>query len=633
MKRRHELTFALGLILLLLSPGALAETPTPTETPPGPEAPAAAETPPAAEAPAPAETPPVADAPTPDRGPASGTHGMVVASQADAAAAGVDTLRAGGNAVDAAVATAFAISVTQPFSAGLGGGAFVLLRAADGEVTAVDARETAPAAADRDMYVRPGVAHDASLKGALAVATPGFVRGMALVLERYGTLPLAEVLAPAIRLADEGFEIGPYHAKMLEIMRARGLPKFFPETGRIQFPRAGVAAAPGWRLRQKDLAVTLRTLAEKGTEDFYTGGIAERIVAEVTERGGLVTAEDLAGYRPKLRPAVVGSYRGLEVISFPPPSSGGAVLIEILNILEGFDLAAMGPASPAFAHRMVEAMKIGFADRAFWYGDPDFVDVPLARLTAKSHAERMRAKINPPWYKTSPLQWDQNDRALELEGPGLPLDDSGTLHFSVTDAAGNAVALTMTINTPFGSGITVAGTGIVLNNEMDDFSKALGKPNVYGLVDERGANAVAPGKRPLSSMTPSILLKDGELFMVTGSPGGPRIISTTLHTIVNVVDFGMDVQAAVAAPRFHHQWIPNEVSAEPKVDDAIVRGLRERGHEVEVSKRTWSNAQAIVVDPATGRHLGGSDPRGDGAAVGFNPLERDAAAPVAASGP
>ncbi|MDJ0848238.1 MAG: gamma-glutamyltransferase [Myxococcota bacterium] len=562
--------------------------------------------------------------------PATGTHGMVVASQPDATAAGLAVLAAGGNAVDAAVATAFAISVTQPFSAGVGGGAFMVLRAEDGEVVAIDARETAPAAAQPDMYVRQGVPRDASVKGALAVATPGFVRGMALALERFGTLPLADLLAPAIRLADEGFEIGAYHAGMLERMRALGLPKFFPETGRTQFPRAGVAAAPGWRLRQKDLATTLRTLAEQGPDTFYTGEIAERIVAEVTARGGLLSAADLAGYRPKLRPEVRGTYRGLEVISFPPPSSGGGVLIEILNILEGFDLASLGPRSPAAAHRMVEAMKLAFADRAFWYGDPDFVEVPLARLTAKSYAKELREKINPPWYKISPGKWGQDDRALEVEGPGLPVDDSGTLHFSVTDAAGNAVALTMTINTPFGSGITVPGTGIVLNNEMDDFSKATGKPNVYGLVDERGANAVAAGKRPLSSMTPSILLKDGRLFMVTGSPGGPRIITTTLHSIVNVVDFGMNVQEAVAAPRYHHQWIPRKVSAEPELDAAVVEGLRERGHEVDVSKRTWSNAQVIVIDPETGLHTGGSDPRGDGVALGFNPEAQGSEAAAAA---
>jgi gamma-glutamyltranspeptidase/glutathione hydrolase len=551
--------------------------------------------------------------------PAMGSRGMVVASQDDAARAGLGMLEAGGNAMDAAAATAFALSVSQPFSAGLGGGVFVLIRSADGEVAAIDGRETAPAAADRDLYLRPGVPKDASLQGALAVATPGFVRGMALALERHGTLPLARVLEPAIRLAEEGFAIGSYHARVLEHMRLAGLPAFFPETGWIQFPRPRAPAKPGWVLRQKDLAKTLRRLAEQGPDACYTGEIAARIVAEIETREGLLRAEDLARYQPKLRRPVRGTYRGLEVISFPPPSSGGAVLVEILNVLEGFDLADLGVDDPATAHRVVETMKLAFADRAVWFGDPDFVEVPLARLTSKAYAKKLRSRINPPFWKKAPQHWRDEDRAIEVEQPGLPQNDSGTTHLSVTDAAGNAVALTMTINTPFGSGITVPGTGILLNNEMDDFSKAPGKPNVYGLVDERGANAIAPGKRPLSSMTPTILVRDGKVFMVTGSPGGPRIISTTLHTILNVVDHGMDVQEAVAAARYHHQWMPDKVFAEPKLPEAIVEGLRRRGHEVEVEKHPWSSAQAIVIDPETGLHLGGSDPRGDGAALGFNP--------------
>jgi len=551
--------------------------------------------------------------------PAMGSRGMLVASQGDSARAGLEMLEAGGNAVDAAVATAFALSVAQPFSAGLGGGVFVLIRKADGEVAAIDARETAPAAADRDLYVRPGVPQDASLQGVLAVATPGFVRGMALALERYGTLPLAQVLEPAIRLAEEGFAIGSYHARVLEHMRLAGLPQRFPETGRIQFPPAGAPAKLGWVLRQEDLAKTLRLLVEKGPDAFYTGEIAARIVGEMEKRAGLLGAEDLALYQPKLRTPIRGSYRGFEVISFPPPSSGGAVLVEILNILEGFDLAELGPEDPAAAHRVVEAMKLAFADRAVWFGDPDFVQVPLARLTSKAYAKKLRGRINPPFWKKAPRHWDDEDRAIEVEQPGLPQNDSGTTHLSVTDAAGNAVALTMTINMPFGSGITVPGTGILLNNEMDDFSKAPGKPNVYGLVDERGANAIAPGKRPLSSMTPTILVRDGKVFMVTGSPGGPRIISTTLHTILNVVEYGMDVQEAVTAARYHHQWMPDKVFAEPKLPEPIVAGLRWRGHELEVAKRSWSSAQSIVIDQETGLHLGGSDPRGDGAALGFNP--------------
>ncbi len=552
--------------------------------------------------------------------PSTGARGMVVASQRDAAQAGHSMLEAGGNAVDAAVATAFALSVCQPFSAGVGGGMFAVIRLADGELVAVDARETAPSTADRDMYVRPGVDPKASLRGGLAVATPGFVRGMTLVLERWGTLPLAKILEPAIRLADEGFAIGPYHARLLERMSRYGMPKFFPETGSIQFPPPDTAAAAGWRLLQKDKAGTLRLLVVEGADVFYTGSIAAKMVAEVQKQGGLLTADDLAGYQPKLRKPVSGKYRDLAIFSFPPPSSGGAVLLEILNILEGFDLAAMGPDEPAAAHRVVESMKLAFADRATWFGDPDFVKVPVAKLTSKKYAEGLRARIEPPFWRKISRGWS-GDRAIEVERPGLELNDSGTTHLSTSDSAGNAVALTMTINTPFGSGITVPGTGIVLNNEMDDFSKAPGKPNVYGLVDERGANSIAPNKRPLSSMTPTIVLKGGQVFMVTGSPGGPRIISTTLHTILNVVDHRMDVREAVAAPRYHHQWVPNKVFAEPKVPENIVVGLRKRGHVVEVSERSWSSAQAIVIDPETGLHLGGSDPRGDGAALGFNPTD------------
>jgi gamma-glutamyltranspeptidase/glutathione hydrolase len=551
--------------------------------------------------------------------PVTGARGMVVASQIEAARAGLAVLEAGGNAVDAAAATAFALSVTQPFSAGLGGGAFLLIRLADGEVIALDARETAPGAADRDMFVRPGVAKDASLKGGLAVATPGFVRGLALAIERWGTLELAALLAPAIALAEEGFAIGPYHARMLEHMRHTGLPERFAETGAIQFPETGTVPRAGWRLRQKDMAGTLRTLAEQGPDAFYTGPIAQAIVEAVKRHGGLLSAEDLAGYGTALREPVRGSYHGLELISFPPPSSGGAVLMQILNIVEGFDLAELAADDPTAVHRVVEAMKLAFADRAVWFGDPDFVDVPVPRLTSKSYANTLRKRIHPPFWKKAPQHWDDPDRAIDVEGPGLSQNDSGTTHISVTDAARNAVSLTMTINTPFGSGITVPGTGIILNNEMDDFSKAPDKPNVYGLVDKRGANAIAPKKRPLSSMAPTILVRDGRVFMVTGSPGGPRIITTTLGTILNVVDFGMDVAEAVAAPRYHHQWVPNKVYAEPALPETIVEGLRERGHEVEVAKRTWSSAQSIVIDPETGLHLGGSDPRSDGAALGFNP--------------
>ena len=538
---------------------------------------------------------------------------MVVSSQVDATRAGVAMLEAGGNAIDAAVATAFAVGVTQPFSTGIGGGAFVLIRTAEGEVIAIDARETAPAAASRDMYVVSGVAEDASVRGPLAAGTPGLVAGLVLAQETHGSLPLAQVLEPAIRLSEEGYEIGPYQARMIGFMRQRLPAERFPETNAIQFPEG--EAEPGWRLVQADLGKTLREVAAKGTDGFYKGWVADAIAADMQARGGLVTREDLAGYTPKLRDPVEGTYRGIEVHSFPPPSSGGVVLLEILNILEAWDLGARDVSA---THKIVEAMKLGFADRAAYLGDPDFVDIPVAKLTSKTYAAIQRARLKRPWYRRMwPPYGERGERATKIEGPGLPNDDSGTTHLSVTDAAGNAVAITKTINTPYGSGVTVPGTGVIMNNEMDDFAKAPDMPNVYGLIDTRGANAIAPGKRPLSSMTPTILVKDGALFMVTGSPGGPRIITTTLLTILNVVDFGMNVKQAVSAPRFHMQWVPDKVFVEPEVSDEIVEGLRRRGHTVERGERRWSAAEAIVVEPGTGVQLGGNDPRRDGLALGL----------------
>jgi len=548
--------------------------------------------------------------------PALARGGMVVTSQPDATRAGVAMLERGGNAVDAAVAAAFAVSVTRPFSSGLGGGAFVLIRLASGESVAVDARETAPAAADRDMFVRPGVPERASLVGPLAVGTPGLVAGLILVLEKYGTLSLAEVMAPAIRVAREGFPISRYHAQMLERMRGYELPERFPETGRIQFPPPDQPAEPGWRLVQRDLARTLERIAKEGDAAFYSGPLAQAIVAEVQRGGGVLSLDDLAGYEPKLREPVRGSYRGYEIVSFPPPSSGGVILVEMLNILEGFDLAAYGAGSSASYHRIAEAMKLAFADRAAYLGDSDFVDVPVARLTSKSYAAELRRRMDPPWWRRAPWSWSGDESAITVEGPGLPQNDSGTTHLSVTDAAGNAVAITKTINTPFGSGITVPGTGIVLNNEMDDFSVAPSQPNAYGLVDTRGANAIAPHKRPLSSMTPTVVVREGKPFMVTGSPGGPRIITTTLLSILNVIDYGMDVSAAVSAPRIHHQWIPDQLFIEPEVPADVIDGLRRRGHHVEVSERDWSAAEAIVLDPESGWQMGGSDPRRNGLAEG-----------------
>jgi gamma-glutamyltranspeptidase/glutathione hydrolase len=337
-------------------------------------------------------------------------------------------------------------------------------------------------------------------------------------------------------------------------------------------------------------------------------------------RGGVLGADDLAGYVPKVREPLRGSYRGFEVLSFPPPSSGGVALLEALNVLEGFDLGPLGAGSSASIHRVAEAMKLAFADRAAWLGDTDFVEVPVATLVSKPYAAGLRGRMLPPRWRRPPWTWMHDEVAIEVAGPGLPVAtdaQGGTTHLSVTDAAGNAVAITQTVNLLFGSGITAAGTGVVLNDEMDDFSVAPNRPNAFGLVDTRGQNAVAPGKRPLSSMTPTIAARDGRVRLVIGSPGGPRIISTTLLAILNVLDWGMDVSEAVAAPRYHHQWVPDELSVEDAIPADVLAALRRRGHHVVVAERNWSSAQAIEVDPATGWQLGGSDPRSDGLAKGF----------------
>jgi len=531
--------------------------------------------------------------------------GMVVSSHHAAARAGASILAKGGNAVDAAVATAFAVGVAQPFSAGVGGGAFALVRESDGSLAALDAREAAPAAATPTMFVAPGVPKTASVLGPLAVAVPSFVPGMVALLDEHGTMRLAEVLAPAIALAEQGVEIGEYHAGMAGFMRSRLSRDEFRETWRVQFDPFEPSKMKGQKLVQSDLARSLRMLARDGEKVFRDGEVGRAIVAEVKRRGGLLTLDDMRGYRPLWRKPIVSAYRGFRVASFPPPSSGGAVLAQALNVLEGFDLDGRGPLDPPAIHLVAETMKLAFADRAAYMGDSDFVDVPIDRLVSKAYADRQRGRIDPA-------------HAARITSPGSIVEDSGTTHLSVTDSQGRAVALTMTINTPFGSGITVPGTGVILNNEMDDFAVATDTPNSYGLIDTRGANLVASRKRPLSSMTPTILDRDGRLFMVTGSPGGPRIISTTLLTIVNVVDRKMDAKAAVSAPRFHHQWDPNRLEVEPAIPAEVVQALEARGHDVLRSPRTWSAAEVIVIDPSTGAHVGGSDPRTDGAAVGVD---------------
>jgi gamma-glutamyltranspeptidase/glutathione hydrolase len=482
------------------------------------------------------------------------------------------------------------------------------------------------------MFVAPGVAKDASRNGPLAVATPSLLAGLALALERWGTKSLAEVMQPAIELAADGFPISLRHARVLEAWKKMGLDARFPETAAIQLPPAGVAIAPGWKLRQPELAASMRAIAKSGPRLFFQGRIATAIADDVQRRGGILAASDLANYRPVLRQPLRGDYRGFEVLSFPPPSSGGVALIEMLNILEGYDLAPLGAGSSASIHRITEAMKLAFADRAAYLGDPDFVSVPTEQLIAKPYAAKLRAKLLPSRLSRAPWTWGEDEVAIQVKGPGLgelPLpagreapgppshQGGGTTHLSVTDGAGNAVAITQTVNLLFGSGITVPGTGIVLNDEMDDFSVAPNQPNAFGLVDVNGMNAVAPGKRPLSSMTPTLVLQDGKVRLVAGSPGGPRIITTVLLTLLNTLDFGLDPSEAIAQPRFHHQWVPDELSVEAGMPADVQQALRARGHNVKVAERNWSSAQVVAIDPKTGWHLGATDPRTDGAAIGY----------------
>ena len=546
--------------------------------------------------------------------PVTSDRALVVSPHPVVTAAGVEILRAGGNAVDAAVAAAFALAVAQPQSTGIGGGGFVLVRLADGRAIAIDARETAPAAATPDLYTRAGVPENASLVGGLAVGTPGLVAGLNLALEAHGTLPLARVLAPAIRLAEEGYEIGAYQARFVQEMAKRGLGARFPETARIHFPSGPVGART--RLVQADLARTLRAIAGLGPRAFYEGPVAEAIAKAVVEQGGVLTTADLARYRPVVREPLVARFHGYEVIAFPPPSSGGVTLLEILNVLEGFELAKLGAGSSAAIHRIAEAMKLAFADRAVHLGDPDFAALPVARLLDPAYAAVLRARIDPPRWQRAPWTWGQAERAIRVVGPGFPAEDAGTAHLSVADAAGNAVAITETINTPYGSLVMVPGTGILLNNEMDDFATRPGQPNAFGLVAVAGANGVAAGKRPLSSMAPLIVVKDGALRFVAGSNGGPRIITTTLLSLLNHVEFGMDVSEAVAAPRFHHQWLPDELLLEAGNPPDVVEALAARGHTVKVVDDLGGGVEAIAFDPATGLLSGGVDPRRDGAAAG-----------------
>ncbi|KZL47911.1 gamma-glutamyltransferase [Nodularia spumigena CENA596] len=551
--------------------------------------------------------------------------GMVVSAHPLASDAGIKMLRQGGNAVDAAVATTFAISVVEPFSAGIGGGGFLLMHSGKtGEIKALDFRERAPLKATKDMYldadgkVRP----NASVTGYLAVATPGTVAGMYEVHRLYGKLPWAEVVKPAIALAQDGFILRRVLSPSYLTVNNTRLQTMLNNPGmREIFTRDGEFYQPGERLVQRDLARTLTDIA-RSPHSFYTGNIAWAIASDMAKNGGLITLEDLKAYKPIWRNPVCGKFRQAKICSMPPPSSGGVHLLQMLNIIGETDLQSLGWHHPDALHLMVEAMKIAYADRSEFLGDPDFIKVPVEKLISPDYAQKRRLEIDmkraKPASQIKPVDLPSfpTPHGL-LPTPILPKESTETSHLTVVDDEHNAVSLTFTINLGFGAGIATPGTGIVLNNQMDDFAAAPGVPNAFGLVGNEAnalaqlANGIAPRKTPLSSMTPTIITENGRLRMAVGTPGGSTIITQVLQIILNVLEYQMDVGAAVSVPRIHHQWLPDQLRVERwGLDTLTLQELRRRGHKINESN-SWGNANAIAVT-AEGDLEAAADPRGQG---------------------
>ena len=534
-------------------------------------------------------------------------NGVVASRSTLASQVGVEIMKAGGNAIDAAVATGFALAVTYPSAGNLGGGGFMVIRLANGDVVANDHRETAPTQASRDMYLDDDgeLVDGLSTASHLAVGVPGTVAGLLDVLAAHGTLDREAVIAPAIKLAEEGFPLPADLAAQFERLRDRFAA--YPASLRTFAKPGGQPYQLGDVFRQPDLAGTLERIAKNGRASFYGGRNADLIVAEMHRGNGLITHQDLMAYRSVWREPVRGTYRGHDIVSMPPPSSGGALLVQMLNMLERFDMAASGYGRPATAHLMIEAERRAYADRAEHLGDPDFYDVPMAMLTDKAYAGQRFADFDPAAATPSDSVG---------AGPRWPDESPETTHVSVIDGAGNAVAYTTTLNHGYGSKIVVDGAGFLLNNEMDDFSAKENTANTYGLIG-RTANAIAPRKRMLSSMTPTIVLRDGEPLLVTGSPGGSTIITTVLQVVVNVVDHGMDLTAAVAAPRLHHQWQPNRIVFEKGAlaPDAVAR-LADIGH-VNLAEIGFRIGDANSVMRVGDRLVGVADPRNPGGAAGF----------------
>ncbi len=554
-----------------------------------------------------------------DEQPVRAQHGMVVSVHHLASDAGLEVLRAGGNAIDAAVATGFALAVVHPAAGNLGGGGFMLVRTHDGHATFIDYREKAPLAATETMYqdakgnVLPAQDLNSSVIGYRSIATPGSVAGMVHAEKRYGKLGLARVMAPAIKLAAEGFVLTAEEAKELT---DSDLAKF-PESKRI-FQRDGQLYKEGETFRQPELAHTMERIAAD-PDDFYRGKMAHELIEELKKGGALLTLDDLAQYTVVERTPITGRFHNYTVISAPPPSSGGIVMLSALNILEGYDLAKLGDRTAQSMHLITEAYRRAYMDRSDYLGDPDYNDIPTAALTARPYAEAWRKTIDP----------DAATPSTSLTRPAGFLPDPpktagrrkpeshDTTHYSVVDGEGNAVSVTTTLNDGFGSHVTAGSLGFLLNDEMDDFASKMGVPNMFGLI-QGPANAIAPGKRPLSSMTPTIVLEDGKLRYVLGSPGGARIITTVANIFLSAAEDGLNIQQAVDAPRFHHQYQPDQLFLEPGFSADTLAGLRKMGYSVSVRDGHWSNGECIAVDPKTGDLLGGQDHRSHyGKAAGY----------------
>lgn len=543
--------------------------------------------------------------------PVEAANGAVVAQDLLAAEVGRDILKKGGNVVDAAVATGFALAVTHPQAGNLGGGGFMLIKLAGREeVIAVDYREMAPAAATRDMFLdaQGNVDTTRARFSALSSGVPGSVMGLTKALEKYGTMPLKDVIAPAIRLAEKGVPVTPALADAVEEYKDR----FARDASTMRYFLKGNGAPyqRGDTLVQKDLAKTLKAIASKGAAGFYEGPVADLIVAEMRANGGLITHEDLKAYRAVERAPVKGEFRGFEVVSMPPPSSGGVHLIEMLNVLEGYDMRAMGHNSAEYLGLLVETMRRAYADRSEYLGDPDFYKVPVGKLLDGAYAKKLRSEINP-----------KHARRSEDVAPGLGprAESEETTHFSVMDVAGNAVSVTTTLNFIFGNSYSVDGAGFFLNNEMDDFSAKPGAPNGFGLIGGE-ANEIGPGKRPLSSMTPTIVVRDGKAVIATGTPGGSTIINIVLQNVLNMLEFGMNPMQANAMPKVHHQWQPDRIVAEPGIPVDAIRIMEERGFifsrgpDRALQQRSMGRTNTVMMEG--GKLLGAADPREPNGGVG-----------------